>query len=180
MTMGQVAKALLALATVGLGGGCGGGGSGGPCTPATFTAHPTGSTFPCSSGEAGFFRASVRVGSSTGTQKIPITRFGPDGDDFRIVGDGQDANVLTINGHSEVFVCGYQGPGEYFSTGAGSSLVQVRTSQVEPVYRSAPDSECTVCINPDGTTGDFLCHTLRVDGSAARDTMEASGSFAAP
>ena len=178
--MRRAMTVLLAAASLGVVAGCGEpGGPGGPCTPATFMAHPPGSTSPCASGETGFFRASVRVGSASGTQKIPLIQCGPDGANYVVVGDGQDDNVLTIRGHSEVFICGYQGPGEYISSGAGGVTVQVKTSAVEPNHRSAADTECTVCVNPDGQSGGYTCRTLRVNGDVAGSTMDATGSFAA-
>jgi len=164
-----VAAGLLALAACG--------GDPGPCPAATFAAHDGGTALPCSSGERGYFKSWMQIGTATGIMKIPVLSCGAAGAAYSVQADGQDANVLTVQGHASLDVCSYQGPGRYGATGARGIALALQTSRTEPTYRSAPDTECEVCINPDGVTGEYSCRMLHRDGDVAQEQVDASGSF---
>ena len=125
----------------------------GPCTPASFTAHEAGAPVPCKEGIPGCLHSYLSVGRANGQMQIPALSCESMGSDYVLVAQGQDVNVLVVEGHVTMEICGFQGPGRYTATGPDSVRFTLQTSRTEPVFRSAEDTSCEVCVNPDGKTG---------------------------
>ncbi len=175
-------RSIVALSVACLVAGCGAGSSGGElppnCTPAEFQAHPAGSTSPCSSGQAGVFGSALRIEGNMGYLKVPIQACGASGAGWAVEGQGQDLNVSTAKvGFGRLAVCGDQGPGTYHFVGSSGIAVDVQLSEGSPHYVAAEDTDCTVCINPDGSSGGYTCKGLHRQGDTSTLRVEANGSF---
>jgi hypothetical protein len=143
------------------------------CTAAmTFTAHPPDVTMPCGSGTVGELHAAVHLSLGTANIAVPIVACGKSGTAWRLLADGPDPHAPINDGYAELSICGGQGPGTYTGTGM---YFRIQTDSDEPTYISASDTNCTVCINPDGSSGSYSCQRLRKGGTG--DTVDVTGSF---
>ncbi|HZH15261.1 MAG TPA: hypothetical protein VE057_12990 [Archangium sp.] len=141
-------------------------------TAATFTPHPPDVTMPCGSGTTGELQAAMHLRVGTANVAVPIVTCGKSGTAWQLLADGPDPHAPINDGHAELSICGGQQLGTY--TGTGVSFT-IQTDSGEPTYASAADTHCTVCINPDGSSGSYSCLRLRKGGTG--DAVDVTGSF---
>jgi hypothetical protein len=120
----------------------------------------------------GELQAAVSLRVGTANVAVPIVSCGKSGTAWRLLAEGPDPHAPINDGDAELSICGGQGPGTY--TGAGVYF-RIQADSDEPTYVSAPDTQCTVCINPDGSSGSYSCQRLK-KGSTG-DTVDVTGSF---